>query len=227
MKTCYKSLRLIVSLMVTMLLSACGTPNIATTATVVLNTATLIPPTNTPRLPTFTPKPTATVPPPTPTCTPFPVAVEATDAPAIASASEDFVFQIQSGKDGKPQAYGGITSEAGSSNVQIGGGKKNAGFWKSESAKIYRVAFYDETTRKLFALIDLRGIVRWSKNGDLVEGEENFLKMELAGKQGVYQKIITWEATNGGLNITIENGAAFFLSNFSYDFSGLIRPQQC
>jgi len=142
------------------------------------------------------------------------------------------------------QAYSGLTPNTGESSIQIGGKilrktspqstiytiepssqigetKKYAGFWIGLPGKTYNVAFSDKFNKKV-AVVELRGAVRWYKDGNLMRGERNFLRMALESN-GVNQLIIKREAKNGGIEVTLEDGSTFFLYEFSHDFTGLIE----
>lgn len=186
-----------------------------------------IPPTSTPKptrtlQPTSTPRPTFTATPLPPTCTPNAASTLSTPT----ALGDDFVFLRQVDNNGNPQAYGGVTSNPGESSVQIGG-SNSAGFWKGEGGKIFNVALLDENSNKVFAVLDLKGVVRWDKDGNLIEGQDNFLRLEFASNQGKVQDITGKEIRYKGLLVTIEDGSTYFLYNFTYDFYGMIRQQTC
>jgi len=121
---------------------------------------------------------------------------------------------------------GGITVKGGEkvSFDEYGSLKTNiSGFWKPESDIPFWAVFRDSRGDD-YALIEIKGTIRWNDKRNLIEGKENFLRIVTRFNKEKYINISKRTFKNGFLKITTEEGKSFLLKKFSPDFTGLIIP---
>ena len=130
---------------------------------------------------------------------------------------KDFSLIIQQGDNGKYLATGGLTAPPGETQITIGDDDKYAGFWEALIDTTYTVSVYSDTKSVMIAILELKKVVRWDKDGKLTEGKENFLRIKFLRDEELFKDIVKREFHDGYLTLSTDSNV-LILKRFYYKF---------
>ena len=137
----------------------------------------------------------------------------------------DIALNVQTDAQGNQLATGGVTVKQGDEvSFDYRGSLKTAtaGFWNGKEGKTFTVLFRDQEGNK-FAIIALKGEVRWNTDRNVSTGKDNFLKITTKTASDKELKIVQRELVDGKLQITAEDGVKYIIYSLSCDFTGTIE----
>jgi hypothetical protein len=128
-------------------------------------------------------------------------------------------------RDGVPIAEGGIIVRQGESYSFTASGQlasQTAGYLQSIESATYTVGFRNPEGRPL-ALAEMQGRIEWDEEGRIVEGEEGFLRLQVAS--GEWFTVTQREAVDDRLVLIDDMGTRYTIVSVGPAFEGVMTVE--
>ena len=133
-------------------------------------------------------------------------------------AGGDRALTVQNGDNG-PIAVGGFITKEGDCIVLDDKGKVTSrigGFWQPQGGNTYSISLQDADGKDL-AIARLTKEVRWDINGEVTQGADAFVEVEL-NTEGKFSKVTESKSEKGVVTIIAESGLTLQISGFAYNY---------